>query len=198
MKSLANKFEPSIRNNVASFISKHKTENKKSKCGDGSFLLIIIKDNNPIEGKRKTSLGSQIVNTNVYDFKMNIRRTLGSGYIIHSSIHQKEANHDFTLLLGKNLQELSRDFSDSWDEKIEVLEKDLFGNDWSNPEEIFKVLNSTVNYVILRNFEKFPSELISSKHADVDILTDEKFQMPFLLNMKKISYSGDLLHFQSH
>ena len=68
-----------------------------------------------------------------------------------------------------------------------LLKKDLFGNNWNKPEEIFKLLNSTVNYVILRNFENFPDELISSKHADVDILTDEKFQIPFFLNMKKIN-----------
>ena len=81
-------------------------QNKKRKCGDGAFLLIIIRDKNPIKGKRKTSLGSQIVNTNIYDFKMKIRKMLGSGFIIHSSIHQREANHDFTFLLRKNLEVL--------------------------------------------------------------------------------------------
>jgi hypothetical protein len=162
-------------------------QNKKSKCGDGPFLLIIIRDQNPIDGKRKTSLGSQIVNTNIYDFKMKTRKTLGSGYSIHSSIHQKEANHDFMLLLGKSLEEISADYKNPWNGEIKELKKDLFGNYWKNPEEIFKLLNSTVNYVILRNFENFPDELISSEHADVDILTNEKFQIPFLLNMKKIN-----------
>jgi hypothetical protein len=162
-------------------------QNKKIKCGDGSFLLIIIRDKNPKKGKRKTSLGSQIVNINIYDFKMKIRKMLGTGFIIHSSIHQREANHDFTLLLGKNLDEIQRDCKKSWDNEIVSIKKDLFGNKWNNPDEIFKVLNSSVNYVILRNFEKFPDEIISSAHADVDLLTDEKFQMHFLLNMQKIN-----------
>ena len=42
MKTLANKFEPSVRNNVASFISKHKTENKKSKWSSWSLADISL------------------------------------------------------------------------------------------------------------------------------------------------------------
>lgn len=160
-------------------------EEKKSKCGDGPFLLIVLNDMNPTYGKRKTSLGSQNVNTNIYDFKMKTRRLLGSGFILHSSIHKKEANHDFTMLLGKNLDELAMELNQDWDEQIERKKIDLYGNEWSNPKEVFKLLNATVNYVVLRNFENFPDDLISSDHVDVDLLTDEKFQMPFILNMEK-------------
>ena len=42
LKSLANKFEPSVKNNVASFISKHKTENKKSKWSSWSLADISL------------------------------------------------------------------------------------------------------------------------------------------------------------
>ncbi len=42
LKTLANKFEPSVRNNVASFISKHKTENKKSKWSSWSLADISL------------------------------------------------------------------------------------------------------------------------------------------------------------
>ena len=42
LKTLANKFEPSIKNNVASFISKHKTENKKSKWSSWSLADISL------------------------------------------------------------------------------------------------------------------------------------------------------------
>jgi len=162
-------------------------EEKKRKCGSGPFLLILILDNNPKHGKRKTSLGSQTVNTNVYDLKMQYRRMLGTGYIIHSSIHQKEANHDFTLLLGKNVKELINNFDKPWDGKIKNMDIELLGNVWKDPKDIFYLLNSTVNYVVLRNFEKFPDELITSEHTDVDILTDEKFQIPYLLNMQKVN-----------
>ncbi len=42
LKTLANKFEPSVRNNVASFISKHKTEDKKSKWSSWSLADISL------------------------------------------------------------------------------------------------------------------------------------------------------------
>ena len=158
---------------------------KESICGNGPFLLIIILDKNPKHGKRKTSLGSQTVNTNIYDQKMEYRKILGSGYIIHSSIHEKEANHDLTLLLGKNIEQIKSELNSAWDGNIETKETDLFGNKWSHPEELFFVLNSIVKYVVLRNFEQLPNELISEDHKDIDLLTSEQWQLPYILNMQK-------------
>ena len=158
---------------------------KERQCGNGSFLLLVVADRTPIHGKRKTSLGSQIVNTNIYDNKMEYRRLLGSGFIIHSSIHQKESEHDFMLLLGKTIKEIKTQSNTEWDGNIEKAELDLFGNKWNNPKEIFQILNSTINYVVLRNFELLPNNLISEKHADIDLLTDEQWQIPYVLNLKK-------------
>ena len=42
LKTLANKFEPSIRNNFASFVSKHKTTNKKSNWSSWSLADISL------------------------------------------------------------------------------------------------------------------------------------------------------------
>jgi len=160
---------------------------KESQCGNGPFLLIIIRDNNPKHGKRKTSLGSQIVNTNVYDLKMQYRRMLKSGFIIHSSIHEKESNHDFTLLLGKTLAQLKEELKNPWDGKIINLKTEMIGETWNSPQEVFFVMNSIINYVILRNFENFPEELISHEHKDIDLLTDDQWQIPYVLNMEKIN-----------
>ena len=63
----------------------------------------------------------------------------------------------------------------------------MFGNKWKTPKEIFQILNSTINYVVLRNFEEMPNNLITEKHADIDLLTDEQWQIPYVLNMKKVS-----------
>ncbi len=60
LKSLANKFEPSIRNNVASFISKHKTENKKSKWSSWSLAdisLSIFGKNGSVKAKDLNTRG---------------------------------------------------------------------------------------------------------------------------------------------
>lgn len=160
---------------------------KERQCGNGPFLLLILADKKPKHGKRKTSLGSQIVNTNIYDNKMTYRKILGSGFIVHSSIHKKESEHDFMLLLGKTIQEIKSQFDSKWDGNIEKIKSDLFGNKWQNPKEIFQMLNSTINYVVLRNFEEMPNNLITEKHADIDLLTDEQWQIPHVLNMKKVS-----------
>ena len=158
---------------------------KKSLCGNGSFLFIIVEDKNPIHEKRKTSLGTQMVNSNIYDKKMKLRKILGSGFLIHSSIHEKEANHDFMMLLGKNVDQLRTELTNSDNDEIIEVESGLFGEVWDNPEQVFEMLNATTNYVVLRNFENIPEDLVSEEHKDVDILTDEQFQIPYNLNMQK-------------
>ena len=178
----------SFKNNLKRFygITLVDPTEKEKQCGNGSFLLIILEDKVPKHGKRKTSLGSQIVNINIYDNKMEYRKRLGSGYIIHSSIHEKESKHDFMLLLGKTMEEIRSQFNNKWEGTIEKINQDLFGNTWNSPEDVFKVLNSTVNYVVLRNFEIIPYNLTSKKHTDVDLLTDDQWQIPYILNMKKM------------
>jgi len=42
--------------------------------------------------------------------------------------------------------------------------------EWNSLEEVFDTLNNTVNYVVLRNFEKLPHHVDSP----IDILTDDR------------------------
>ena len=63
LKTLANKFEPSVRNTVASFISKHKTENKKSKWSSWSLAdisLSIFEKNGSVKAKDLNTRGLTI------------------------------------------------------------------------------------------------------------------------------------------
>ena len=157
---------------------------KISQCGNGPFLLLIVKDNSPQYGLRKTSLGKQVVNTNIYDSKREFRKFLGGGFPIHGSIHKKEANHNLTLLLGKNLVQICEELPENWDGKIKTLEQDLFGNEWKNFNEVLFVLNNTTNYVIIRNFEEFPNIGNLKEEGDVDLLTDDQWQIPYILNFQ--------------
>lgn len=155
-------------------------------CGTGPFLLILVIDPNPKYGKRRTSNGMQLVNTNIYDSKMIYRRMLGGGYPIHSAINKKEVNHDLTLLLNKNLDEILNSLPKQWNREFKIVKADLVGtNGWKNFKELFLVLNSTTNYVILRNFEHLPDRFDSKIHKDVDLLTDDFWQAPYLLNQRK-------------
>lgn len=166
-------------------------EEKTRLCGTGKFLLILFNDNNPKHGKRGTSTGTQIVNTNVYDRKMKFRKMLGGGFPIHGSIHEKETNHNLTLLLGKNLQEIKESLPKKWDLTFIQFEHDLVGVDgWKNLNELFYVLNSTINYVVLRNFENFP-DLPNEIHKDIDLLTDDIWTIPYITNLQKPTHEKE-------
>ena len=73
--------------------------------------------------------------------------------------------------------------------EIFVTEKecnqDLIGfNGWESLEEVFDILNKTINYVILRNFETIHDEM-DSLHPDIDILTDNQDNAISILNAQK-------------
>ena len=157
-------------------------ERKIRQCGNGSFLLLIVRDENPKHGIRKTSLGKQLVNINMYDSKREYRKIVGGDFPIHGTIHQKEVNHDLALILGKNLKQIESELKAQWDGSIKKIEKNLVGlNGWNDLKQLFFVLNNTINYVVLRNFEDLPEKEMDERHDDIDILTDELWQIPYIL-----------------
>ena len=167
-------------------------QKKMMQCGTGSFLMIIFLDPKPVYKFRKTSLGMQKTNVNVYDAKRNLRKVIEGEYPIHGSIHEKESNHDITLILGKNPTDLLKQFNGKWNGKIKDFKGDLIGTGgWKNLFDIFYLLNSTTNYVILRNFEEFPKNIISDKHRDIDILVDDLIHLPYMLNQQNVIESKE-------
>mgnify|MGYP005639117683 CR=1 FL=1 len=161
---------------------------KTAECGTGPFLLVLVIDNEPKYDMRRTSNGMQSVNINIYDGKVNFRRMLGVGYPIHSAIHQKEVNHDLTLLLNENKEDIILKLPNRWDGTLKKIDTDLVGtNGWENLNELLYVLNSTTNYVILRNFEQFPDKFNSKEHEDLDILTDDMFQIQYILDQRNFA-----------
>jgi len=99
---------------------------------------------------------------------------------------KKEVNHDLTLLLNKNTKDILSTLPEKWNKKLKPIKSDLVGtNGWKDFNELFYVLNSSSNYVILRNFEQFPEKFNSKDHKDVDILTDDFLQLPYILDQRK-------------
>jgi hypothetical protein len=170
------------------------TLEKIESCGKGKFLVIIIEDSKSNYGLRKTSIGKQVVNTNVYDAKMIFRKLIGGKYPIHASINKKETDHDLTLIFGKNLQDFKNILIKKWDGTIKEFNGDLQGtNGWKDIKQLFYVLNSTTNYIVLRNFENFTKNILEEKHQDIDLLTDDKWQINYLLNQKILKNSNGVL-----
>ena len=157
------------------------TKQKIEQTGTGPFLLILFSDPHPqLEKKFLDHVNEVDVNLNVYNTKMIYRKWIGIDFELHGSISKKETNHDLILLLGKKLEDLECELPKIWDGNIEKIESDLIGNNgWKNMQQFFDVLNVTLNYVVLRNFEDLPDK---SLHHDIDILTNDVKTMSQIIN----------------
>jgi len=167
-----------------------KPSQKAKTCGTGKFLVVIIEDLKPKIDWRKTSIGKQLVNTNVYDIKMTFRKLIGGEFPIHGSINNQETDHDLTLIFRKNLDEFQQTLSKEWNGKIKSFNHDLVGAEkWNSLDELFYVLNSTTNYIVLRNFEGITNQINLDDHNDIDLLTDDKWQIAHILNKQILKNS---------
>ena len=71
---------------------------KERHCGNGAFIAIIIRQDNPIYEQRETSKGKNIVNAHLFDKKQLYRNWTGGGHKIHTSNDTAESNHDILFL----------------------------------------------------------------------------------------------------
>jgi len=166
---------------------------KETQIGRGPFTLIVVEDENPVYDKRAVrSSRIEPVNTRVFDAKMLYRRWVeeenGLSNGVHATNSAKEAARDLTLLLGRNpndyLTELDRH---SWNGEIDEVNTDLVGAEaWSNIGQLFYVLNSTICYVVLRNFECLPDEYHIEGHGDIDLLVADYDEARRLMNARPV------------
>ena len=70
--------------------------------------------------------------------------------------------------------------------------------DWNNAEEVFGVLNNTLDYLVLRNHEEFYGSILSDSHADIDVLCrkSDKKTLINLLDAKPRLKRDDGIHYQ--
>ena len=171
-------------NNLIRFYGHSLPDAKKKSllCGTGSFLLIIVEDATPIFRIEKGLYSDLKINENIANAKMKYRDWVGKEFSIHGSIYEKETNHDLTLLLGKTSDQLLENLPPKWNGEIKKFQSDLFGfGGFKNMNEFLHLLNGTINYVILRNFENLPQNVNSKNHNDIDLLTDDLLILPYVL-----------------
>ncbi|MEZ9898972.1 hypothetical protein AB4379_16090 [Vibrio breoganii] len=156
-----------------------KNSSKEKHCGNGIFTCFILRDNNPNYDIRHTSKGAKVVNTNLFDLKQVYREWTGGGHKIHATDNRNETRYQLSLLFLKDPKQyidLAPNDSES------TYQQDLAGSHgWKNFEELFKVLNITSNYLILRNFDNLNDQLLSD-HPDVDLLVENKKNISRLIN----------------
>jgi hypothetical protein len=176
--------ENRFSNNLSRFYGENlpKNSNKEKHCGTDTFCCIIVKDNNPIYATRDTSKGARVVNIKLFDAKQ-LYRSWTQGNKIHATDNIEETKFQLALLFGKDYNDfLSKD---KFNKDTVEYNNDLMGaNGWNSFDELFYILNLTSNYIVLRNFEDLEEQL-TSKHPDVDILTENKGLTIDILNAVK-------------
>lgn len=157
--------------------------NKEKHCGTGPFLAVIIEDIEPSYKSHITSSGDKYINSNLFTSKTLHREWTGGGHRIHGSNTVFEANQNLILLFGKNTEDLLEDIGKERSSKIEKFNKDLVGSDgWVSLEQLFYVLNSSIEYVVLRNFDILPREYYAKNHGDIDLLVSDYANACFIAN----------------
>ena len=154
------------------------------KRGTGRFLLITVRDDNPVYELAEAFHGFEWTNINVLELtkRFSERNTRKNTEIVYSSIVSEEANRYLTLILGKNPTDYLASVKTPWDGSIVKMDQDILGaNGWNSLEEAFYVLNNTINYVVLRDFEELPHRFDAATQ-DIDILTDEPERLLCILN----------------
>jgi hypothetical protein len=177
--------ENKFSENLSRFYGQNLPKNSKKEqhCGNETFTCVIVRDENPIYEPRQTSKGIRVVNVNLFDSKKLYRSWTGGGHKIHATDDIEETRVQLMLLLKKQYDNYLVT------NEIFVTKKecnqDLIGsNGWESLEEVFDILNKTINYVILRNFETIHDEM-DSLHPDIDILTDNQDNAISILNAQK-------------
>lgn len=158
-----------------------KNSHKEKHCGNDTFTCIIIKDTSPNYEIRETSKGAKVVNINLFDAKQLYRSWTSGGHKIHATDNIEETKLQLIMLLNKKYNYYLNKEKTS---KEKDYKKDLVGSKgWSSLEEVFNILNETLNYVILRNFETLEDEL-NALHPDIDLLVENKNSTINILNAK--------------
>lgn len=168
---------------------------KEKHCGNGSFLAIVVKDTFPVYEERKTSRGNAVVNVNIFDAKQSYREWTGGGHKVHATNNIKETEHDLALLVNHSYEEFIT--ADAWSGEVMEYNQDLVGHDgWWSLEQFFQVLNRTINYVVLRNYEKLPEEWTINNHRDIDLLTDDYQKLVLIANGRKVFNKSFRVHYK--
>lgn len=144
---------------------------KEEDCGSGPFTLVVVRDDRPAHDLRDTTRGRRRVNTRTFDLKSRFRATDGGGLPVHATDTVQETAHDLTLLLGEPADRFTARHPGEWSGEIEPLRRDLAGaRGWRSMDELFAVLEQTLEYLILRNFEGLPEQYTLEGHGDIDLL----------------------------
>ncbi len=98
----------------------------------------------------------------------------------------EKPNRDATLLFGKCIDDVLTD-EILMNQEYKKLNRDLVGAlPFENLDHLFYVLNNTINYVVLRNYENLPNHFDPSIHGDIDLLVEDLSKVISITNATKM------------
>jgi len=165
---------------------------KEIHIGKGAFDVFLFQDNHPKYDNRKTSRGYELVNTNLFDLKTDLREMDGGGHRVHGTINAFEGNRDTWLVLGSSADEILK----SENVPLGTIKRELIGADsWASLEELLVTMNYTSKYIVMRNFDSFPKNYDLSVHGDIDFLVSDLDETVHVLNAKKVFAEPYRVHY---
>lgn len=166
---------------------------KQDYIGVGSFYAILVRDASPIYSLRQTSSGEKNVNSNVFDAKDLYRQWTGGGHLIHATNSVREFVNDTSLLFGSDFEP----DAEAWTGEIRKISRDVVGaGGWKSIEELFFILNSSLNYIVLRNFEPLPANYYFNEHGDIDLLVENLNLARYLTHAQAVFNEPHRVHFK--
>ncbi|HBG27228.1 MAG: hypothetical protein A2Y10_12430 [Planctomycetes bacterium GWF2_41_51] len=167
--------------------------NKEIEIGRDSFLIAVVIDDKPQYSIRQVKANKKArVNTNTFEAKTRYREWASNndkaGSLVHGSNTSTESNHDLTLLLGINAKDfIDKNGGSRWTGEYTKIQQDVAGGSgWKSLEEMFYVLNNTMTYVVLRNYENMINELVHYEHPDIDLLVLDRDRTAQILNARRV------------
>ncbi len=162
---------------------------KEEHVGSGPLLLVVVEDDDPLYEVVETSRGDELVNSAVFAAKQRYRDWTGGGHRVHATNSPAEFEHDITLLLGRNTADFRAGVHPAFalGDRAGVEASDLTGaGGWASLHHLFYVLNATVPYVVLRNFDMLPESFRLEEHGDIDLLVENFHAAAFVTGAAKI------------
>jgi hypothetical protein len=131
--------------------------------GETPFRIYIINDSNPVYDYRHTSKGKRVVNTKLFDLKFYLRNIVG-GYKIHGTDNIQETKNNLRCLGLFQQYYKQKNFNDI--------------------NHVFDTLNSCpkLEWMVMRNYEQMPNNLLIDEHLDIDMLVNDYFLVKNILD----------------
>lgn len=131
--------------------------------GKREFNIYFFTDTDPTYDFRPSSKGNRLVNVAMFDLKQSLRDSMGGGFKVHATDNIQEAKD--------NLKALG-------------LDNEYQHRQFDTIRRVFDALNvAGCKYVVLRNFEKMPDEVIVDPfHLDVELLVSDYYEVKRILD----------------